>query len=451
MYAYNLFMRDTLIKIGCIALLGVAFLSGCSHSDQNKIQTVNIAIVNNPDLIRLKSLSAVFQAEHPDIQLRWLTLEENMLRQRVTVDVAAQSGQFDVVSLGSYEIPMWARHGWLKQIDNPRAKAQSDDYLQSIKKLVTYQDRLYAVPFYGESSFTMYRKDLFALHGLHMPEAPTWDFIETAAKQLNQPSAGVYGICLRGKAGWGENVALLTAMSNSFGARLFDMDWHPQFTTPEWQRTLSTYVRLVRNYGPPGSSVNGFSENLALFSSGRCGIWVDSTVAGSFVTNPTTSAVANKVGFAFAPDAGLGKKANWLFAWSLAIPGGSRQSQAAQEFIAWATSPEYTRLVAQKYGWAAVPPGTSKSLYANPEYQKNVPFSAMTLKSIEEADPLHPTVKPVPYVGIQFATIPEFQGIGAEAGRQFAAAAAGVESPEMALTRIQAHTEQEMTDEGYIK
>jgi sorbitol/mannitol transport system substrate-binding protein len=447
----NLAIIGKFMKGISLALIGLCMLPGCSLSEQNTVQTVNIAIVNNPDLIRLKSLSSHFQAKHPDIQLRWLTLEENMLRQRVTVDVAAQSGQFDIVSIGSYEIPMWAQQGWLKQIDNPNAKAQSDDYLQSIKKLVTYQDRLYAAPFYGESSFTMYRKDLFAKNGLEMPESPTWTFIEEAAQRLHNPSAGVYGICLRGKAGWGENVALLTAMSDSFGARLFDEGWHPQFNTPEWQQTLTTYVRLVQNYGPPGSSVNGFSENLALFSSGRCGIWIDSTVAGSFVTNAQTSTVADKVGFAFAPDAGLGKKANWLFSWALAIPGGSRKATAAQEFIAWATGPEYTRLVVEKYGWALVPPGTSRALYANPEYQKTVPFSEMTLKSIEAADPLHPTVKPVPYVGIQFATIPEFQGIGAEAGRQFAAAVAGSESPESALAKAQIHAEREMTDEGYIK
>ena len=433
----------------CLSLLGLTLLSGCSS--EHKIQTVNIAIVNNPDLIRLKSLSSEFEAKHPDIRLRWMTLEENMLRQRVTVDVAAHSGQFDVVSIGSYEIPMWSRQGWLKQINNPSAEKQSEDYLSSIKKLVSYNNQLYALPFYGESSFTMYRKDLFAKNGLTMPEYPSWSFIEKAAKKINNPSAGVYGICLRGKAGWGENVVMLTAMGDSFGARLFDEGWHPQFTTPEWQNTLSTYVRLMRNYGPPGTIVNGFSENLALFSSGKCGMWVDSTVAGSFVTNPKTSSVSNDVGFAFAPSAGLGKSSNWLFSWALAIPSGSHKSKAAEEFITWATSPEYTNLVVQKYGWAAVPPGTSKRLYTMPEYQKSAPFSAMTLKSIEAADPLHPTVKPVPYIGIQFATIPEFQGIGAHAGRHFAAAVAGTESTLFALTQTQANAEREMTDEGYIK
>ena len=439
-----------MVKVACFALLGLTLISACSSSG-HKIQTVNIAIVNNPDLVRLKSLSAVFQEKHPEIKLRWLTLEENMLRQRVTVDVAAQSGQFDIVSIGSYEIPMWARQGWLKQIDYPDILNRSTDYLDSIRKIVTHEGRLYAAPLYGESSFTMYRKDLLAKSDMQMPDYPSWAFVEKAAQELHDPASGVYGVCLRGKAGWGENVALLTAMGNSFGARLFDEAWRPQFNTPEWKRTLTTYVRLIRHYGPPGSSVNGFSENLALFSAGRCGIWIDSTVAGSFVTNPQTSAVADKVGFAFAPNAGLGKSANWLFAWALAIPAASRKSQAAQAFISWATGPEYTRLIVQKYGWAAVPPGTSKTLYANPEYQNKVPFSAVTLKSIEAADPVHPAVKPVLYVGVQFATIPEFQGLGTQAGLHFSAAVAGTESPLTALTKVQSHAEREMIDAGYIK
>jgi sorbitol/mannitol transport system substrate-binding protein len=438
------------LVFAALSLITTCTLTGCFSTDNNA-QTVNIAIVNNADLVRLKALSSQFEAKHPKIKLRWLTLEENMLRQRVTVDTAVKSGQFDVISIGTYEIPMWARQGWLTQINNPVTEKQSIDYLDSIKKLVTYQDKLYAAPFYGEGVFTIYRKDLLAKHGMTMPEQPTWDFIEETAHKLNDPANGVYGICLRGKAGWGENVALLTAMGNSFGTRLFDEQWRPQFNTPEWQKTLDTYVRLIHNYGPPGSSVNGFSENLALYSAGRCGMWIDSTVAGSFVTNAKASTVFDKTGFAFAPNAGLGKSANWIFSWALAVPAGSHKSKAAQEFIAWATSPEFTQLVVKKYGWNLVPPGTRKSLYANPEYLKEVPYAEATLKAIEAADPLHPTVKPVPYTGIQFATIPEFQGIGSQLGRLFAATVAGSESPHAALAQAQTSAEREMIDAGYIK
>ena len=194
-----------------------------------------------------------------------------------------------------------------------------------IRAGLSVDGKLYAAPFYGESSFVMYRKDLMEKAGLKMPEKPTWDFIKQAADKMTDKAAGVYGICLRGKAGWGENMAFLTAMSNSFGARWFDEKWKPQFNTPEWKKTLDFYVALMKADGPPGASSNGFNENLALFNDGKCGMWIDATVAAGFVTDPKQSKVADKVGFALAPDNGLGKSGNWLWAWSLAVPAGTRR------------------------------------------------------------------------------------------------------------------------------
>jgi sorbitol/mannitol transport system substrate-binding protein len=207
----------------------------------------------------------------------------------------------------------------------------------------------------------------------------------------------------------------------------------------------------MKDAGPPGASSNGFNENLALFNAGKCGMWIDATVAASFVTNPKESKVADKVGFALAPDTGKGKRGNWLWAWSLAVPAGSQKADAAQKFISWATGKHYAELVASKEGWANVPPGTRTSLYNNPEYQKAAPFAKMTLESINSADPTHPTVKPVPYVGVQFVAIPEFQGIGTAVGQFFSAALAGDISVDEALKRAQAFTTREMTKAGYIK
>jgi sorbitol/mannitol transport system substrate-binding protein len=356
-----------------------------------------------------------------------------------------------VLTIGTYEVPIWAKKNWLVPLDKLGADYDANDILPKIKDAVSVDGKLYAAPFYGESSMVMYRTDLFDKAGLKMPESPTWDFVIDAAKKLTDKSAGVYGICLRGKAGWGENMAFLTAMSNSFGARWFDEKWEPQFNTPEWKKTLTTYVDLMKDAGPPGASSNGFNENLALFNAGKCAMWIDATVAASFVTNPKDSKVADKVGFALAPNNGLGKNANWLWAWNLAIPAGSKKVDAAEKFIAWATSKDYTKLVASKEGWANVPPGTRTSLYKNEDYLKAAPFAKMTLASIDAADPNHPTVKPVPYVGVQYAAIPEFQGIGTTVGQQFSAALAGSISVDAALAAAQSATEREMKRAGYIK
>jgi sorbitol/mannitol transport system substrate-binding protein len=286
--------------------------------------------------------------------------------------------------------------------------------------------------------------------GLTMPDRPTWAFIKQAADKMTDKASEVYDICLRGKAGWGENMAFLTAASNSFGARWFDDKWTPQLNSPEWKATLDFYVRLMKADGPPGATSNGFSENLALFNAGKCGMWIDATVAASFVTSKE-STVADKVGFALAPDNGLGKRGNWLWAWSLAVPAGSQKIDAAEKFISWATSKHYTELVASKEGWANVPPGTRASLYKNPEYLKAAPFAQVTLDSINSVDPAHPSVLPVPYMGVQFVAIPEFQGIATQVGQQFSAALAGTRTIDEALAMAQSDVEREMKRAGYIK
>ncbi|MGQ0485650.1 MAG: ABC transporter substrate-binding protein [Hyphomicrobiales bacterium] len=411
---------------------------------------LTIATVNNGDMIRMQGLTEDFTAKNPDIALEWVTLEENVLRQKVTTDIATKGGQFDVLTIGTYEVPIWANKGWLVALDNLGADYDVDDLLPAIRSGLSVDGKLYAAPFYGESSMVMYRTDLMDKAGLKMPDAPTWDFIADAARKMTDKANEIYGVCLRGKAGWGENMAFLSATANSFGARWFDENWRPQFDQPEWRNTLDFYLKLMADAGPPGASSNGFNENLALFNSGKCGMWIDATVAASFVTNPKDSSVADKVGFALAPDNGLGKRGNWLWAWSLAVPAGSDNAAEAQKFVAWATSKSYLELVASKEGWANVPPGTRTSLYMSPEYQK-VPFAKMTLDSINSADPTKPTVKPVPYVGVQFVAIPEFQGIGTTVGQIFSAALAGEKTLDQALAEAQEAATREMTKAGYIK
>ncbi|WP_245424216.1 sugar ABC transporter substrate-binding protein [Methylovirgula sp. 4M-Z18] len=413
--------------------------------------TLTIATVNNGDMIRMQKLTDEFTKANPDIKVNWVTMEENQLRQKVTTDIATKAGQYDILTIGTYEVPIWAKKGWLVPLDQLGANYDVDDIIPAIRSGLSVDGKLYAAPFYGESSMIMYRKDLFAKAGLTMPEQPTWDFIKDAAAKITDKKGEVYGICLRGKAGWGENGAFLTTMANSYGARWFDEKWQPEFNGPEWKKTLTTYVDMMNQSGPPGASSNGFNENLALFQSGKCGMWIDATVAASFVTGKE-SKVADQVGFAAAPCGDTCKNSHWLWAWSLGIPSGSKKVEAAEKFVAWATSKDYTNLVASKEGWANVPPGTRLSLYKNADYLKAAPFAAETIKAIESADPsMNGNSKPKPYVGVQFAAIPEFQGIGTEVGQQFAAALAGQESVSDALAKAQDIATRAMTKAGYIK
>ena len=431
-------------------LLSALLLTGCSSVEPEQV-TLTIATVNNGDMVRLRALGNVFEASHPKIKLEWVVLEENILRQKVTTDVAIKGGQYDIVTIGAYEVPIWAKRRWLSSLDDLGPAYAADDLIAPVKAAVTYDGVQYAAPFNAEGTFTMYRTDLFRRAGLVMPDRPNWAFLTAAAAKLNDPAAGVYGICLRGKAGWGENMASFLTMAHSYGGRLFDRRWQPQFNSPAWRKTLETYVGALRKWGPPGAATNGFNENLALFAQGKCAIWFDSTVAAPFLSDPKTSKVVDSTGFAPAPSETSGRGANWLWTWALAVPVSSKKSPEAKEFIRWAAGPQYAAIVAGQAGWLAVPPGTRVSLYRNPAYRKAAPFAEVTLQAINAADPTSPSRLPVPYVGVQYAAIPEWQGIGTEIGQQFSAAIAGRVSTADALDEAQAAARRQLAAAGYYK
>jgi sorbitol/mannitol transport system substrate-binding protein len=409
-----------------------------------------IATVNNGHMIEMQRLSREFEKEHPGIRLKWLTLEEDVLRRHLTADIASNGGQYDIMTIGMYEVPIWAKKGWLREIE-PDAAYDVDDILPPIRAGLSVDGKLYAAPFYGESSMVMYRDDLVSKTGLTILDRHTWGRIREVAARIHDPANGIYGICLRGKPGWGDNLALITTMVNSYGGQWFDMQWKPQLNTAPWKEAVRMYVDLLKNYGPPDAANQSFNEILALFNKGRCGVWIDATIGASFITNPKQSVVADKVGFAQSPVGTTERGANWLWAWALAIPKSSRNAEDAQKFIRWATSREYINLVARESGWPAVPTGTRKSTYSNPGFRRISQFGSSELKAIYSANPKRSTLPPSPYIGVQFAAIPEFPAIGTVVAYQIHAALLGRQSVDKALEMSQQAAESEMRKGGYFK
>jgi len=425
-------------------LLGIA----SAHAQQ---KTVTICAVNNEPMIELKKLSSKFEQKNPDIKLNWVIVEENVLRQKVTLDVTQHSGLYDLVFIGLYDTPIFAKQGNLLPFENLPAEYDLEDVFKSIRDGLSYDGKLYALPFYGESSMLMYRKDLFAAKNLTMPEQPTYDDIAKFAEQLTDKSKGIYGITLRGLPGWGENMGFIDTLVNTFGGTYFDMLWHPTIDTPEWKKAIGFYVDLMKKYGPSGASANGFNQNLTLMATGKAAMWIDATVAGGMLESSKQSKVVGKMGYAPAPIAATPNGSHWLWSWAFGMPKSAKQPEAAEKFAAWATSKEYIALVAADEGWASVPPGTRKSTFENPDYQKAAPFAATTLQAMQTADPTNPCIKKVPYTGIQFVGIPEFQGLGDQVGQNMAGALSGNMSVDQALKNSQAAAERTMVQGGYIK
>jgi len=404
-------------------------------------ENLTIATVNNGDMIRMQGLTDDFTAKTGHT-VEWVTLEENVLRQRVTTDITTKGGAFDIMTIGMYETPIWGSNGWLVPLDDLSADYNVGDLLPAMAGGLSHDGTLYAAPFYGESSMVMYRTDLMAKAGLEMPRAPSWNFIAKAARAMTDRSNDINGICLRGKAGWGEGGAFITAVANSFGARWFDENMKPQLDSTAWNEAVSFYVDLLANYGPPGSEGNSFNEILALYNQDKCGLWIDATIAASFLENPN-------VAYAQSPNAGNPVGANWLWAWAMAIPAGSPNADAAGDFIEWATSKAYVQAVGNHpdFGWASVPTGQRASTYDIPEFKAVAGFAAAEMAAIDSAAPEATDLKP--YVGVQFVAIPEFPEIGSAFGQEMAAALSGAKSVEDALAAAQAAAVSIMNEAGY--
>ncbi len=277
-----------------------AALAGGTMGAHAQQPTLTIATVNNSDMIIMQKLSPKFE-QQTGIKLNWVVLEENVLRQRLTTDVATKGGQFDVMTIGAYETPIWGKQGWLTPLDDLGDDYDYKDLIPQIKDGLSVNGKLYAVPFYAESSFTYYRKDLFEKAGLTMPEKPTYDQISKFADKLTDKKNGVFGICLRGKPGWGENMAFLSTAVNAFGGQWFDMKWQPQLTSEPWKQAITWYMDVMKKDGPPGPTANGFNENQALFASGKCAMWIDATSGAGRIYDPKQSQVAEKTAFTASP------------------------------------------------------------------------------------------------------------------------------------------------------
>jgi sorbitol/mannitol transport system substrate-binding protein len=446
--SYPRFRLRALGAVGCVAAL--ATLAACSSSGSSGSSasgtssssgTITVAVVSNPLITgqMIPLTTSNFEKQYPGIKVKFATYTEGDLRAAIEKDVATHSNAFNVIMIGPYEAPLFAKNGWLTDLSTQYIASDpsydASDLLPSISKALSYKGDLYAAPFYGESSMLYYRKDLFKAAGLTMPLHPTWAQVQTFAAKLNQPGKTA-GICLRGLAGWGDNMAALDTVVNTYGGEWFNMNWQPQLTSPAFESATNFYVNLIRKDGEAGASNDSFNQLLTLYGQGKCAMWYDATVAATSITGSFPS-VAAQTGYAFAP-VDKTTSSGWLWSWSLGIPQGTANSGAAWKFVSWATSKQYDTLVASKYGWAAVPPGTRTSLYSNPQYLSAAKaFAPITIASIDSTDPDHPTLNPVPYIGIQYVDIPQFESLGVTVGQQIAGAIAGTETVSQALQASQ--------------
>jgi sorbitol/mannitol transport system substrate-binding protein len=425
-----------ILTVAALALTGCGAGGGTAAGDQN---TINVLMVNNPQMEDLQKLTADNFTKDTGIKVNYTILPENDVRAKISQEFSSQAGQYDVASLSNYEIPFYSANKWLAPLDDTVAKNtdfNQADILPAYTASLTGTDgKLYGEPFYGESSFLMYRKDIFEAKGLTMPEKPTWDQVADLAAQLDGAEAGMKGICLRGQPGWGQIFAPLTTVVNTFGGTWFDKDWNAKVNAPEFQAATEFYTKLVREHGPAGAAQAGFTECLNNMTQSKVAMWYDATSAGGSL-EAASSPVKGKIGYVQAPVKET-ESSGWLWTWSWGVQAASKKQDAAGKFIAWASSKKYEELVAEKLGWAKVPSGKRTSTYENAEFQKAAPFFEAERTAIQNTDPKNPGVQERPAIGVQFVGIPEFADLGTTVSQGVSSAIAGQGTVDDALAKGQ--------------
>ncbi|MGW1400349.1 ABC transporter substrate-binding protein [Streptomyces sp. NPDC002405] len=416
----------------------LAACSGAGGSGSAGESSVNVLMVNNPQMVELQKLTAAHFTKDTGIKVNFTVLPENDVRDKISQDFANQAGQYDVATLSNYEIPIYAKNGWLHPLD---AYVEKDtafdqaDILPPMTRALTAEDgKLYGEPFYGESSFLMYRKDVLERAGLTMPDKPTWKQVADLAAKID--GSGMKGICLRGLPGWGEVMAPLTTVVNTFGGTWFDKDWTARLDSKEFKEATQFYVDLVRKHGEAGAAQSGYAECLNNMTQGKTAMWYDAT-AGAGSLEADGSPVQGKIGYAPAPVEKT-EGSGWLYTWAWGIQKASKNSENAWKFISWASSKDYEKLAGEKAGWSNVPAGKRASTYDIPQYRKEAAaFADVTRDAIANAKPEDPGVQPRPAPGIQFVGIPEFTDLGTKVSQEISSAIAGRQSVDSALKKAQ--------------
>ncbi|MYT26659.1 extracellular solute-binding protein [Streptomyces sp. SID7760] len=431
------------VGLGMVLLAACSGAGGGAGAGGSGARSINVLMVNNPQMVDLQKLTADHFTRTTGIKVNFTVLPENDVRDKISQDFASQAGQYDVATISNYEAPIYAKNGWLSPL-TARAKADpafdQGDILPPIQQSLTASGEVYAEPFYGESSFLMYRKDVFAEKNLTMPANPTWAEVAQLAADADGAEPGMKGICLRGLPGWGEVMAPLTTVVNTMGGTWFEKDWKARLDSPEFTKAVRFYVDLVRDHGEAGAPQAGFTECLSDMEQGKVAMWYDATSAAGPLEDKA-SPVAGKIGYAPAPVERT-KSSGWLYTWAWGLQKAGKHQDDAWKFVSWASGKEYENLVGEQLGWSRLPAGKRTSTYANPQYLAAASaFAGATKSALTTADPADPGVQPRPAPGIQFVGIPEFTDLGTAVSQQISSAIAGRTSVEEALKAGQSRAE----------
>jgi multiple sugar transport system substrate-binding protein len=402
-------------------------------------ETIACALISAGAFDNLIAVTPTFEAL-TGITVQYQKIHPRDLRQKAILDLSAKTGNLHTSATDPMYYALYAANSWVDPLDDYLADSSLtdpawfdvDDVIPNWRGANAIDGKLYGMPYMGEATIQIYRKDIYDQHGLSAPE--TLDaYMETAGK-IHDPGHRFWGAALRGFAGPGQNMYIYPSIFRAYGGEWFDANGNLNWNTPEALAALEWYVKLLNSYAPPGVENWNWPDLGDAFSQGTVGSYIDGHTQAYLLTDPSRSRVADKMGFARWPKGPSGKRVTSIWNWGFPINAAisDRAKVATWLFIQWASSKETQIRTSYEFEGSVRRYGVVRnSIWQTPEYiamleAAGYNFIDATVNSMQEDTDVDWRPR-----------VPQWPGVGDVMATAVQAALVGEQTPEQALATSQ--------------
>src|SRR5690606_25722525 len=346
---------------GALAMAGPGFLSRAYAQNtvdlgpyqsakidwrQAQGQQITVAVIPASYFENLIALVPQFE-QLTGVKVRMEKVPPGQIRQKAMLDLSSGTGTYATHAADPMYYPLYVANKWVDPLDGylndaaltDKAWYNYEDILTAWREADSIDGKPYGIPYDGEVTVQVYRKDLYDAKGLK--PADTFDELLSNAQALNDPANRLNGLALRGFAGAGQNMYIYPSIFRSFGGQWFNGD-KVVVNSPEAVKALKWYVNALTNYAPAAVRNWNWPDIADAFSQGTVACYIDAHSSAAVITNPQKSRVVGKVAYARWPKGPDGKRVTSIWNWGFPINAALKDEakKATWLFIAWATSAE---------------------------------------------------------------------------------------------------------------
>jgi ABC-type glycerol-3-phosphate transport system substrate-binding protein len=404
---------------------------------------IAVAVIPASYFDNLIAIAPTFEAL-TGVKVRFEKVPPGQIRQKAMLDLSSKTATYATSATDPMYYPLYVSNKWIDPIDHylndasltDRAWFNNDDIFKAWRDANSYEGKPYAVPYDGEVTVQVYRKDLYDAKGLKA--ADTLDEFLKNAAAINDPANRVYGMALRGFAGAGQNMYIYPSLFREFGGEWFKGK-KVVVDSPEAVKALEWYVDAESKYAPPAVRNWNWPDIADAFSQGTLGCYIDAHSSASVLMNPEKSKVIGKIAYARWPKGPTGKRCTSIWNWGFPVNAAlsDKQKKATWLFVTWAASAETQARTSWKFNGPAKRTGLNRaSLWKSPD------FVAMTKD-------FGPNFVDAALTSLQQDTdvewrprVPQWPAIGDTMATAIQAALVGQKKPKQALDDAQARIDQ---------